>query len=115
MRSLFLSLMIIGLSLVSTAPAIAENDMQSHNLTTNTTYLITGTDQTAVMPVVRYYSYYGGPRWYGYPWYRPYYGYPVRPYPYRTYVVPGPVYSYDYYTPYDYYYSGPRVAFRFGF
>jgi hypothetical protein len=119
MRSLLLSLMIIGLSFVNTAPALADDVVQSHNVTTNTAYLNATSDQTAVIPVARYYSYYGGPNWYAgrvYPRYRNYYyNYPARPYPYRTYVVPGSVYGYSSYAPYDFYYSGPRVRFGFGF
>lgn len=69
MRSLLLSLMIIGLLFACAAPAVAEDGWQSHNRTTTAAYLSNATDQGAIMPVVRYYSYYGGPRWYGYRYY----------------------------------------------
>jgi hypothetical protein len=118
MRALSVSLIIIGLSFVSAAPAIAENDVPMQNQSA-IAYPMISTDQVAVTPVARYYTYYGGPGWYTeryYPRYRAYYnGYPVRPYPYRTYVVPGPVYGYSNYAPFDFYYSGPRVRFGFGF
>ncbi len=118
MRSLLLSLMIIGLLFACAAPAVAEDGWQSHNRTTTAAYLSNATDQGAIMPVVRYYSYYGGPRWYGYryyPRYRAYYSPYYYGYPYRTYVYPGPAYGYSNYPPFDFYYSGPRVRFGFGF
>ena len=116
MRSLLLSLTIIGLLSVITSPAIAEDGWQSHNQATTAAYLNNATDQGAIVPVARYYSYYGGPGWCGYrsyPRYGAYY-YPYNySYPYQTYVYPGPTYGYGYYPPSDFYYTGRRG--RLGF
>jgi hypothetical protein len=113
MRSLILSITIMGLLFVSAAPALAEEGVQSHNAAT-ITYLSNATDQATIIPVVRYYGYYG-PRA-GYYYYRPYRPYYVRPYPYRNYVVPGPVYGYSYYPPDDYYYYyGSRRSYWYGY
>ena len=118
MRCLCLSLLIFGLLSVSTAPVLAENGVQSHDQIA-VSNLTNTSDQATVIPVVRYYTYYNNSGWYGaryYARYRPYYyDYSVRPYPYRTYRYPAPIYRYNYYTPFDFYYSGPRVSFGFGF
>ena len=69
MRSLLLSLMIIGLLFVSAAPALADDDAQSQNATATTAaYLTNATGQATVMPVARFY--YGGPGWRGWYGYR---------------------------------------------
>jgi hypothetical protein len=115
MRSLLLSSIIIGLMSVFAAPALADDGWQSHNQTA-TAYLTNATDQGAIVPVVRYYSYYGGPGWYGYryyPRYRAYYSPYYYSYPYQTYVYPGPTYGYGYYPPSDFYYHARRG--RLGF
>ena len=118
MRSLLLSLMIIGLLFAFAAPAIAENGWQSHNQTATATYLPNARADGAVIPVARFY--YGAPGWrgsYGYRYY-PRYGAYYNPYyysysyPYPAYVYPGPVYGQSYY-PYDFYYSGRRLQFGF--
>jgi hypothetical protein len=118
MRSLLLSSIIIGLLSVIAVPAIAGDVWQSHNQTTTAAYLTNATDQATIVPVVRHYSYYGGPGWYGYrsyPRYGAYYSpyYYSNPYPYQTYVYPGPNYGYGYYPPSDFYYTGRRG--RLGF
>jgi hypothetical protein len=118
MRSLLLSSIIIGLLFVIAAPAIAEDGWQSHNQTATAAYLTNATDQAAIVPVVRYYGYYGRPGWYGYnyyPRYRAYYSpyYYANPYPYQTYVYPGPTYEYGAYPPSDFYYNARRG--RLGF
>jgi hypothetical protein len=113
MRSLLFSVMIIGLSLTYAAAAFAGEKGQINNMPAAIDSAVV-INHANITPV-RWYGYpyrYGG---YYYPRYGAYYG--GYPYGYRTYVAPGyiaePYYGYSYYSPYDFYYSGPRVAFRF--
>jgi hypothetical protein len=116
MRSLLLSLMIIGLLFVSAAPANANDGAQLQRATITHAYLPNATDQGIVTPVARFY--YGAPGWRGwygynyYPRYRAYYSPYYYSYPYQTYAYPGSTYGYGYY-PYNYYYSArrPRLGY----
>ena len=119
MRCLCLSLLVFVSLSVSRIPVRADNGMQSRDQMTVISPSYTST-QTAVIPVGRYYTNYNDdPGWHNtryYSRYRPYYyEYSVRPYVYRPYGYPAPVYRYNYYAPFDFYYSGPRVRFGFGF
>ncbi len=120
MRSLLLSLMIIGLLFIGSVPALANGGAQSQNATATTAaYLSNATGQATVTPVARFY--YGAPGWrgwYGYRYWPRYRAYYYSPYyysnPYYSYY-PGRTYGYTGYYPYDFYYSGPRVQFGFGY
>ncbi len=94
MRYSIFSIMILGVLFVGIAPALADENSPPVAPAT-TAYQNADTAQYGIVPVRWYRNYYGAPgRGYGY-WYPRYYSYyPGFPYPYQTYVYPGPVYGY---------------------
>ncbi len=119
MRMATLALAVLGMLLIGTAAALAQEWSANP---TDASYLTAATDQAVVTPVRRYIYgpapawggyYYAYPRYYGY---RPYaYGYAPRPY--YGYYYPSPYAAYGYYQPYGFgfTYAGPRRSFSFGF
>jgi len=116
MKRIALALSMLGA--LSLAPASAPAEEPSANPPA-TAYSATAADQAVIVPVDRYVYRYR-PGWYAPRYYGPYYSY--RPYggwyyPRRYYYYPGPYVDYGYHYPgdFNFFYSGPRRSFSFGF